>query len=201
MEEIWKDIEGYEGLYQVSNLGRVKSLSRKVNMGQYIRLMPETIKIPQNHSRGNYQNVVLSKHGRKTPRLIHRLVAMAFIPNPDNKPEIDHIDGNQTNNKADNLRWVTHKENTNFPIYRQRRSEAMKGSKGSQWGKYGKLHHNSIPIVRIDPNGLVAEYECLMSATRDGFNLAAVWSCCNGRVRTHKGYKWMYKSDYLLLNT
>lgn len=201
MKEEWKDIPGYEGYYQVSNLGRVKSLSRKVFINQHTRLMPEIIKIPQKHSTGNYQSVVLSKHGKKTTRLIHRLVAKAFIPNPNNKPEVDHIDGNQTNNKATNLRWVTHKENTNFPIYRHRQSEAKKGSKSPQWGKYGKLHHNAIPIVRIDLDGMVTEYECLMAAARDGFNLNAIWNCCNGRAHTHKGYRWMYKSNYLLLST
>lgn len=200
-EEIWKDIPGYEGRYQVSNLGRVKSLARETFTGVYMRQLPETVKIPQKHNNGNYRSVVLSKEGKKTTRLIHRLVAEAFIPNPDDKPEIDHKDGDPTNNNANNLRWVTHKENDNFPIHRQRLSEATKGCKSSQWGKFGKLHHNSIPVVRISLDGTVTEYECLMAATRDGFNLNAVWNCCNGRAKTHRGYVWMYKSDYFLLNT
>lgn len=200
-EEVWKDITGYEGLYQVSNLGRVKSLAREVFTGVYMRQIPETIKISQKHSSGNYRSIVLSKEGKKTPRLIHRLVAEAFIPNPNNKPEIDHKDGDPTNNNSNNLRWATRKENNNFPIHKHRVSESKKGCKSSQCGKFGKLHHNSIPVVRISFNGVVAEYECLMAAARDGFNLNAVWNCCNGRVKTHKGYRWMYKSDYSLLNT
>lgn len=201
MEEIWKDIPGYEGLYQVSNLGRVKSMEREVFSANYIRHMPESIKKPQRHSNGNYRSIILSKGGKKTTRLLHRIVAEAFIPNPENKPEIDHIDGNPTNNRVDNLRWVFRKENNNFPLHRERISLSKRGSKSPQWGKFGKLHHNSIPVVRIDTNGAVTEYECLMAAARDGFNINGVCNCCNGRANTHRGFRWMHKSDYLLLNT
>ena len=96
--EIWKDIPGYEGLYQVSNLGRVKSLCRK--SGEMTQ-----------HIKKGYCVVYLYKNKMTRTLSVHRLVASAFIPNPDNKPQIDHIDRNRTNNDTSNLRWATASEN------------------------------------------------------------------------------------------
>ena len=111
MKEIWKDIKGYEGLYQVSNLGRVKSLERKVlrSEGEY-RTISERILKPQTTLRG-YQRIGLHYKGINKLFRIHRLVAQAFIPNPDNKPEVNHIDGKTSNNRVDNLEWVTAAQN------------------------------------------------------------------------------------------
>lgn len=117
MEE-WKDIEGYEGLYQVSNLGRVKSLPR-----YWVRT--ERILTKKGYP---YVRVCLFKGTKRTYLSVHRLVAEAFIPNPDNKPIIDHIDGNPNNNSVSNLRWVDFKENSNNPISIERMSNAMKGN-------------------------------------------------------------------------
>ena len=110
-EEIWKDIEGFEGYYQVSNLGRVKSLDRyvpdkrrgKVHISE--RIMKLTV-----IGTGYYQ-VTLTKFGEQIPYYVHRLVAKAFISNPNNLPEVDHIDAVKTNNDVSNLRWVTQEEN------------------------------------------------------------------------------------------
>ena len=103
-EEVWKDIEGYEGFYQVSNLGRVKSLLNRFPNTKGICIMKEEI-IPK-----GYKRVYLSKPYRKR-FLVHRLVAKAFIPNPDNKPDINHIDNNPSNNTATNLEWCNQSEN------------------------------------------------------------------------------------------
>ena len=107
MTEIWKDIPGYEGLYQVSNLGRVKSLSRIVNYGGRKRKTTEKI-LKQNISR-RYNSVQFQKCGKTIT--VHRLVANAFISNPENKPQINHINGIRADNRAENLEWCTQSEN------------------------------------------------------------------------------------------
>lgn len=110
--EIWKDVIGYEGLYQVSNLGRVRSLDRYDSLK---RLKKGTILKPLS-SRNGYDMVCLWKDGNSKRVLIHRIVAKAFIPNIDDKPCIDHIDTNRRNNNITNLKWCTFKENTNNPL-------------------------------------------------------------------------------------
>lgn len=114
MEDIWKDIEGYEGLYQVSNLGRVKSLERLVTQrpGVTYTRPEQIIKHNSGAKLKGYPNLNLCRNGRVVNALIHRLVAQAFIPNPDNKRCINHIDGDKNNFKISNIEWVTHSENT-----------------------------------------------------------------------------------------
>ena len=114
-KEIWKDIEGFEGLYQISNLGRVKSLGRYKKHYSKLVYVPECIRKPGIDKDG-YEILPLNKKGNKITQKVHRLVAQAFIPNPDNKNEIDHIDCNKRNNKVTNLRWVTRKENVRHSI-------------------------------------------------------------------------------------
>lgn len=111
MEEIWKDIPSYEGYYQVSNLGNFRSLPRRVRYkSNGWRNYPSKTLLTET-TKDNYQRIVLMKEGVKTRYQAHRLVALAFIPNPDNKPFINHIDGNKSNNNADNLEWCTASEN------------------------------------------------------------------------------------------
>ena len=106
--ENWKDIEGYEGLYQVSNIGRVKRLvGFKCNVERFLK---------GSKDKDGYILMYLSKDGNAKMHKLHRIVAEAFVPNPDNKPEIDHINTDRTDNRAENLRWVTRKENANNPI-------------------------------------------------------------------------------------
>lgn len=115
MTEIWKDIKGYEGSYQVSNLGRVKSLQRTIRCGlancNNKRTIPEQILRPRRDLKKGYMQVTLSKSSVLTVYSVHRLVASAFIPNPHNKPEVNHIDGHPSNNNVENLEWVTKSEN------------------------------------------------------------------------------------------
>lgn len=108
MEEIWKDIEGYEGLYQVSNLGNVKSLRKRIDKGKCHRYFDEKILKPIETNRG-YLRVKLCKDRKIKKIRVHRLVAEAFIKRPE--LEVNHIDGNKKNNKVENLEWVTQREN------------------------------------------------------------------------------------------
>jgi hypothetical protein len=106
--EAWKDIAGYEGFYQVSNIGRVKTTERTDSLG---RKVSENIKKPNLNINGYYQ-VTLYKNGHRKSCYIHRLVATAFIPNNDNALQVNHIDGVKTNNSARNLEWTTPSENS-----------------------------------------------------------------------------------------
>lgn len=106
-KEIWKDIQDYEGRYQVSNLGRVKSIERLDSIGRHVS---EKILKPTLEEWG-YYCVILYKESKKRYYQIHRLVAQAFIPNHQNKPQVNHIDGNKINNHVENLEWVTGSEN------------------------------------------------------------------------------------------
>ena len=127
MIEEWKDIEGFEGLYQVSNTGKVKSLDRYVSMHGGLYHKKERILKFGGTKKNGHATVVLHKEKVGYPKLVHRLVAAAFVPNPDNKPVVDHIDTDLQNNNADNLRWVTQKENCNNPLTRKHGSQAKMG--------------------------------------------------------------------------
>lgn len=118
--EIWKDIKGYEGLYQISNYGNVKSLERVIedNKGSYIK--KEKILTPTINNRG-YYHIGLRNNSKTKYYYVHRLVAEAFIPNPNNYPIINHKDEDKTNNKVDNLEWCTPKYNANYGTAIQRR--------------------------------------------------------------------------------
>ena len=115
--EIWKDIEGFEGLYQVSNLGKVKSLSRVLKSGH--KWKEKIVAITYNKY-DKYGRVMLSNGGKTRRFLIHRLVAQAFIPNPDNLPLINHKDENPSNNCANNLEWCTQKYNNSYGTHNER---------------------------------------------------------------------------------
>lgn len=141
MEEIWKDIVGYEGLYQVSNLGRVRSVEKEVWLGHgkgFVKRFPERV-IAQ-HKVGGYWYVSLSKDSKKQLKRVHRLVAEAFIPNPDpeHKTQVGHKDeknlktSNECNNNVENLEWVTPKENCSMPKWKERTS----GENGSFYGRH-----------------------------------------------------------------
>lgn len=129
--EIWKDVAGYEGLYQVSSYGRVKSLPKPGSVTEQI-LRPFT--------QDGYLRYTLRKGNVGKKFLAHQLVARTFIPNPLNKRYVDHIDTDKTNNHVDNLRWATRRENSNNPLTRKHNSMAKSG-KRSLWAKHIKLKH------------------------------------------------------------
>lgn len=123
--EIWKDIVGYEGLYQVSNMGNVRSLYRTVRCGNKDNTLNGKLLTPAKNKCG-YLYVNLRKNGETKSKNIHRLVAEHFVPNPMCKPQVNHLDENKENNKADNLDWVTAKENANHGSRNYKISEYRK---------------------------------------------------------------------------
>lgn len=143
MEEIFKDIEGYEGLYQISNLGRVKSLCRVVTTtdGRIRTLKEKILSLGLNTYGYNYLG--LCKGGKRKFITIHRLVADTFIPNPDNKPQVNHINGIKTDNTIDNLEWTTAKENMRHAV----NSKLKISSKGTEHGM-SKLTEKEVLEIR-----------------------------------------------------
>ena len=125
MVEEWKDVEGYENIYQVSNYGNVRSLDRYDRLG---RFKPGTILTAADNGHG-YKHVRLHKDGNHKMFYVHRLVAGAFIENPDNLPQVNHMDEDKSNNHVDNLEWCTNEYNSNYGNHNRKLSEAHKGKK------------------------------------------------------------------------
>ena len=183
MTEEWKDIEGYEGKYQVSNLGRVRSLDRDiVRRTRYGTMAPYHINgsvLKPLHSQGDYCYVHLfDKDGASTNHKVHRLVAKAFVPNPDNLNEVNHIDEDKDNNRADNLEWCKHVDNCNHGT-RNERSAVKRGIQVEQLTLDG--HH-------------VAFYQSACEASRQtGIARKGINDCCRRHLKTAGGYLWKYK--------
>ena len=209
MEEVWKDIAGYEGLYQVSNMGRVKSLSRMkwsgLNGGCYVNTK-EKILQGSVHSNG-YKIVTI--YGKM--RYIHRLVAEAFISNPYNLPQVNHRDENKTNNCVNNLEWVTCKENNNYGTAIARRKEKMTGRKLSEEHKkkVGDAHRgkkrsiesvNKTALARRKAvkgihkiTGNIVEFNSVKEASETlGICGGKICACCKGKRKSAGGYMWHY---------
>lgn len=168
--EIWKDVVGYEGWYQVSNLGRVKSLPRQVIHGESIvnrssKMLKQTI----NHK--GYLMVTLCRNRHRKSFTTHRLVAEAFIPNPYNKPEVDHINTVKDDNRVENLRWATTWENIHNPI---------------SFDKLKRIPVKGINIITGETILLNSAYE----GRKYGFHARLILNCARGLVPQHKKYKW-----------
>lgn len=131
MKEIWKEIPGYEGMYQVSNLGNVRAMEHLVNSkGGSKRVSPAKLLSPQFREDG-YSSVLLCNNGVHKKWYIHRLVAITFLDNPDNLPEINHIDENPRNNRVNNLEWCTHKYNMSCGTVPERIGSSNRGKRRS----------------------------------------------------------------------
>lgn len=178
MSELWKDIPGYEGLYQVSNTGKIKSLN-------YLNTKKEHL-LKQSLTYDGYPKLALSKNGKKTNFDVHILVAKAFVHNPANKSQVNHIDGNKLNNNASNLEWCTPKENTNHAI-----KAGLRQASNIKY-THGKEHHGSKPVLQYDLDGnLIKVWDCFSDAARFyNCNPASIVNCTKGRIQTIRGYVW-----------
>lgn len=188
--EIWRDIIGYEGLYQVSNCGRVKSLERTFFSGKDGKIKQT---YPERYLKNRYANgyvyVGLSKDGHVRKFKVHRLVAMAFIQNENAKPCIDHINGIRDDNRAENLRWVDAFENMN-------NLHTLKNISDSKMGDKNPMKKMKRPVLQIDAEtgNIIAEFEGVNEAASVlGFDRANISRCCNLKREKHKGYVWRYK--------
>lgn len=186
MEEVWKPIKGYEGLYEVSNLGRVKSLPKVVDLRRAKQNRVEKFLRPIPDGKG-YLMVWLFKDQVKKMWKVHRLVADAFIPNPHNKPQVDHINADKTNNRLCNLRWCTEKENSNNPITAKRNGDSHRWTKSSC----------SVPIVQLSINGdLIKMWDCMSDVKRQlGFGHSHISQCCSGKRSSAYGFIWKYANN------
>ena len=194
--ENWKDIKGFEGLYQVSDNGRVKSLDRyrKGKRGA-LTICKGRILSPHKGKNG-YIQICLCKENHKYTPLVHRLVGEAFIPNKDNLPCIDHIDGNRENNSADNLRWCTTKENMSYSLVKNRISAVQKSNERCRQHQRDIQSACRKPIVAVFPNGKIKEYSSVIEAEKDGFSHSNISAVCRNRQKSHRGCKFYYKKDY-----
>ena len=197
--EVWKDVVGYEGLYMVSSMGRIKSLERQVwnKSNQCYHTIMEKISLQTIPKRG-YPHLTLSKDGVRKTFNTHRLVASAFIPNLDNKPDIDHINTIRTDNRVENLRWVTRKENSNNLLTLKHMSESKKGEKHHMWKKYGKLHHNHKPIVQLSLKGeYIKTWDCAADVERDlKIDHRQIAAALKGKHKSAEKFLWVYIDQY-----
>lgn len=168
MIEIFKDIEGYEGFYQISNLGRVKALGNGGSNASKEKILKQG---KNRKNKYGYLQVKLFKNGNGKKYFIHRLVAQAFIPNPQNLEQINHIDEDKTNNNVINLEWCDHKYNINFG------TRTKKTSKQVLCLETGKIYPSTMEIER-----------------QLGFSQGNISSACTGRLKQAYGFHWKYVS-------
>lgn len=169
MNEVWKDIDEYKGIYMVSNWGNVKSLN-------YNHTNKERILKPGKDAKG-YLYVILYKDSKRKKYKIHRLVAMAFLPNTDNLIEINHKDEDKTNNNVSNLEWCERKYNVNYGTGIQRRTD-----------KQSKI------VYQYTMNGeFIREWRSAAEVKRQlGYAPSNICKCCNGKLKAAYGYIWSY---------
>lgn len=181
--EIWTPIKGYEESYEVSDLGRVRSLDRYTPTWNGQVFKKGVIKTPKENKDG-HMRVWLSKDSKKTPYFVHRLVAEAFIPNPEKHPVVNHIDGDKRNNSVGNLEWCTRSHNDKHAFQTGLRRVTDGGT--------------SKKVAKVDPktNIILAVYPSMSAAARtNGITVQMISYCANGMSQLGKGYKWVFVSE------
>lgn len=183
MQEVWKDVVGYEGLYQVSNYGEI------VNSKTHKTIKSEVCK--------GYQRVNLYNKGKYRHHLIHRLVATAFIENEYNHKCINHKDENKINNYFENLEWCNHKYNANYGTRNQRISISKIGKKRKPFTESAKTnigiaHHKQVNQFDVK-NNYIETYESVKEAgTKNSIDNSAITKVCKGKKKTAGGFVWQY---------
>lgn len=186
MQEQWKAIPGYEGLYEASTLGKIRSVYR------YRRVLKPMI------SSTGYERVDLFNNKKRKQYSVHRLVAMTFIPNPEGKPIVNHMDENKLNNSADNLEWVTHVENCHYGTAIARRTERLDYSK-RRINNARQILACSKPIIQYDKSGnYIREWKSATECSKEtGFSISGIRSVVRGKRNSIFGYVFKERSDDL----
>lgn len=176
IEEIWKDIPNYDGLYQASNLGRIKSIER-MRFDNH-NLLEEKILKPAIQENG-YCRIGLQKNNKRKSYQVHRLVALTFIPNLENKRTVNHIDGNKLNNNVNNLEWATDSENLKH-AYDNHLFKTIPG-----WKNRKKIYQYDLQ------DNLIKEWESITIAENET-GITNISRCCLSNYRTAGNFKWKY---------
>lgn len=180
MKEYWKEIKDYENLYQISNLGNVRSLRYKNNN--------KLMKLSINNS--GYVQISLHYKGKRKPVLVHRLVAEAFIENKENKPLVNHKDGNKQNNNVDNLEWCTSQENIIHAI--KTGLSRVSNKQRENCRRLGRLSRKSVDQYDIYGNFIKTWSSILEASQHFKTNDSHIGECCRGKLQTAGGYIWKY---------
>lgn len=200
-QEFWKDVKGYEGLYKVSNLGRVKALERKITYSNGTEhTYPEKLKSQVNSC--GYLAVTLCKNGKHKQIKVHRLVAEAFLPNNNNLPQVNHKDENKHNNNVENLEWCSAKYNCKYGSRIKRITKNTDYSKmvaHQNYKEHGKKSSEkmSYPVGQYSLDGkLVRHWKSAREVQKElGWDRSYIAKCCRGVAETSHGYKWKYENN------
>lgn len=187
--EVWKPVEGWESLYEVSNKGRVRALDRKYKRGDSFVTHKGRIMKQQDNNVG-YKFVVLKSGNIEQKVYVHRLVATSFIFRPDGTDTVNHMDFNPSNNCVENLEWTTAYGNYRYSFDRGRFNRT------DVWKLHLKETQNEVMgkavIGESISHGTVVFYRALNDCAKDGFQPSCVSCCCNGKRKTHAGFKWSF---------
>lgn len=192
MKEFWTDVAGYEGLYQISNLGNIKSKDRYKRNGRGCMVLKGKILKPHPNSRGYLRVQLVDKNGAREYAFVHRLVALHFVHNSDAETNkiVNHIDSNFLNNKAVNLEWTTYRGNTLHAVRNGRMNRTEEWLRHLRETK--EKSRKRVVGVNIK-TGAEIHFVCLNDCKNAGFQPSCVCDCCKGKRSTHGGYKWQYE--------
>lgn len=182
--EIWKDIYGHVGSYQISNLGRVKSLPRSIIRSNGMKQTFKGKLLSLNTNEFGYKTIMLYNMNKYSCYKIHRLVAGAFLLNPENKSDVNHLDGVKSNNNINNLEWATRSENHYHAF-----------NAGLRVGQKGSENVNSVKVQKLSmDNKFIDEFDSIQDAADSvGVDRSCISRCCSGKASSSKGFKWSYK--------